>query len=136
MNLNCLQELGILTAAQVAKLGPTMNQLPSGTSELLKLLNAQLLSKENDGTIIGVQTLTKDNVTVGVLTIPDGATKAIITVYDNGITYRLDAGVPAGPSTGHYVSALATIELDELEGFRFVAYDNSASAKIYVTYFN
>lgn len=135
MNVSCLVTAGILSEAQADELGKIIGQLPSGTAELLKMLNAQLLSQENDSTILGVETITKNNVTVGSLTIPAGATKAIFSVYANAIMYRLDADTPVGPTTGHYVAILGTLELNELEGFRFVAYDGSASATIFVTYY-
>jgi hypothetical protein len=135
MNVSCLVNAGVLSQAQADEFGKIIAQLPSGTSELLKMLNAQLLSQENDPIILGVETLTKNNVTVGVLTPPAGATKAILSVYTNAIMYRLDANNPAGPATGHHLAALATLEINELEGFRFVAFDNSASATIFVTYY-
>jgi hypothetical protein len=136
MNLTCLIDQGVITQAQANQLAKLLTELPAGESDLLKIIVATGLVGEDVSlapVILGVESITVNNVTAEpLIAIPEGATKAMATVYANAVYFRVDGGVPA-VSVGHYAAALSTIEINNLANFQVIA--AAGSATIYLTYY-
>lgn len=91
----------------------------------------------------GTERLAADDTTPVALSVPPFTAGAHIDVrLGNALKFTATNGV--NPSSGnggdgHYAGERQTIILHsalEVQNFRFIAYDNTANAEIYVTYFN
>lgn len=133
----CMEARGIITESQRMRMTQLASTLPETDNDLLKTIAAILLmggEESYHGTPIGVEALTStDTVTVEALTVPTGATRAIISIHGNNIIFRTDGGTPA-PNVGHVGEINANISIGSLEDFKFVS-QSTTDAFIFVSYF-
>ena len=136
--LGCLETKGLITNAQKDRISQLAASLPSSDGDLLKFIAAlSLISIDDDNIIgespIGTQSITSTGPTnIKTLTIPAGATRAIISVHTNNIIFRNDGGNPAA-TTGHVGKVGENFIVGALATFKFVA--SAANSIIFVSYF-
>lgn len=121
--LDCLAEKNIITEAKANELKQILATFRSpGTPELVAALLLDQSNNNNfEGAPLAANEVTSANTTDNKgLTIPDGATKARITVSGNNIIYTLNGVNPVG-TVGHLATVGSTILLsvDSLALFRF-----------------
>jgi len=139
-NLKCLEAAGSIDGAQLSKMTAILKGLPTSLSDLLAIIAASALST-NSGTSallesvpVGIESVDSDNATdVTHLTIPAGATTAVISVHGNNIIFRADGGTPAA-LTGHFADQGSNFSIGNLANFKFVA-ATALKATLYISYF-
>lgn len=129
--LKCLLDAGLITQEQYE----LALKFPPGTNQLLRLLAALQASEASAATVISSAEFTKDSLTPGGVTVPDGAKSAVLTVYGNSILYTLDGSTPSSPTGGHYAAALTTIDIENINDFIFMAFDASDDATVFATFY-
>ena len=136
--LECLKNNGIitendrLTATKIAAL------LPTGDKDLLSVIAAFIIMGLDNpllsGEPIGAQSITSTGTgDAKTLTIPDGATKAVISVSTNNIIFRID-GVTPTVGNGHIGEVNKTFVIENLQTFEFIS-SIAASATVFVSYY-
>jgi hypothetical protein len=105
---------------------------------LLRLIAALAIINADDDNVLGeapisVQSITSTGPTdVKTLTVPSGATRAIVSVHENNIIFRTDGETPAA-NTGHISEAGRNFMVGAIASFKFVA--SAANSVIFVSYF-
>jgi hypothetical protein len=132
----CMEAAGIITESQRARLTQLARSLPETDNGLLSVIAASLLMGDAEsyhGTPISTQNIASTGIgDVKSLTVPTGATTALITVHDNNIIFRTDGGTPAD-NTGHIALANANFSVGSLSDFKFAS--ASGTANLFVSYF-
>lgn len=135
--LECLESKGYITNGQMSQMKKIAASLPSTASDLLAIIAASSLMKSEEVMLnspLGVQSITStDTVTIGSLTVPADATRAIVSVHGNNIIFRLDGGNPA-LLTGHFGEKNRNFVIGNLADFKFVS-ESTTDAVIFVTYY-
>lgn len=137
-SLECLVFKNTISNDHSNSLKSIIASLPTSEGDLLQFISANLiLNNESVGVMqgepIGVQSITSTGpADVKSLTVPTGARRAIISVHQNNIIFRIDAGVPA-VNVGHSSSVGSNFSIANLDKFRFVS--AAGSAVVFVTYF-
>ena len=134
----CMETAGLITESQRAQLAKVATRLPQNEQDLLQVIAAATLSNVQSeqyyGTPISVQSLTSSGTgDVKTLTVPAGATKAIVSVFTNNIIFRVDGGLPAA-ATGHTATSGSNISIGSLSDFKFIS-SIAGNASIFVSYF-
>jgi len=136
--LKCLETKGLITDAQKNRISQIAAGLPSSDGDLLRFIAALSLINVDDDNIlgespIGVQSITSTGTSdVKSLTVPAGATRAIISVHENNIIFRTDGGTPAA-DVGHISEVGRNFIVGAISSFKFVA--SAADSVIFVSYF-
>ena len=137
--LKCMKDNGVITDAQFSQLAGLINSLPSSQGGLLQVIAAASLvtldgSGSFSGTPIGTQSLmSTDTTDVKSLTVPAGATRAVISVHGNNIIFRTDGGAPA-LNTGHFAELGSNFIAGSLSNFKYVS-TSTTDAYIFVSYY-
>lgn len=135
--LECLETKGFITDGQLNRIRSIAANLPTTQADLLAIIAAGSLVGQEDialGEPISVQSITAaDASDIQALTVPTGATKAVISVHGNNIIFRLDGGSPA-LLTGHFAEVGRNFTIGSLESFKFVSV-SATDATIFVTYY-
>lgn len=135
--LECLEAKGLITGSQLAQVKKIAAGLPSSQGDLLAIIAAGTLAKSEDVMLsdpIGVESiLSSDATDVKTLTVPAGASRAIVSVHGNNIIFRLDGGTPA-LLTGHFAESGKNFTIGSLSNFKFVS-ESTTDATIFVTYY-
>ena len=134
--LECLEASGLITNAQLSRIKKVSMGLPNAEADLLTIIAAVALSKEENllmGTPLGTQSISSTGtVDVKTLTVPAGATRAVVSIHTNNIIFRTDGVAPI--LTGANVGLVNTsISIGNLSGFKFAG--QAATAAIFVTYY-
>jgi len=138
-SLDCLTADGTMGPGQSQEIKAVAKSLPENPTELLKLIAASALaggsqSGSFSGTVLGTQSVTStDTVSVGTLTVPAGASRAVVSVHGNNIIFRLDGGTPA-LNTGHSAVVGSNFGIENLSDFKFISI-STTDAILFVTYF-
>lgn len=135
---SCMETAGLLTEAQRSQLTKVSARLPQNEQDLLQVIAAATLSNvQNEqfyGSPIGSQSITSTGTgDIEQLTIPDGATKAIISVHTNNIIFRVDGENPA-VTVGHTGVVGSNFSVSGLADFRFIS-AIAGNATIFVSYY-
>jgi hypothetical protein len=131
---------GIITDSQYNSLVGVMNGLPTTGVELDKISTAaSILSLDTSGllggTPLGTEKITSSSHTdVKGLTVPAGATRAIVTIHKNNIIFRVDGDDPA-VEEGHIAVVNTNITIGSLNEFKFISDHSSNDAVVFVSYF-
>ena len=135
-----MKDKGVITDAQFNTLVQTINGLPTTGAELSKIYTAaSIMSLDGSGLLggepLGVESITSSsNSDIKSLTVPDGATRAIVSIHKHNIIFRTDGGNPA-EDVGHTGSIGSNITVGSLSNFKFVSGHSSTDAVIFVSYF-
>lgn len=115
-------------------LASIMNKLPDSNNELLKLVAASSMIAGPNGTPVGNEALNFNNSTaVGLASIPDGATHALVTPQGDAINFRIDGGDPTATLVGHHASDNDNFIVTQLENLRVIG--QTTTGTLFVTYF-
>lgn len=137
--LDCLVASGAIaddTAAQVKKM---LSVVQSSGDKNPLLTSIQLVNLGTSGVFSGTplstQSITStDTVDVKTLTVPEGATNAIISIHGNNIIFRTDGGTPSS-GNGHYGTLGENFTIGgDLSQFKFVS-TSTTDGVIFVSYF-
>lgn len=137
--LKCLKDKGTITDAQFNVLANLVNSLPSSNGELLQVIAAaSLVSLDGSGNFagipIGVQSLMSTDATdIKSLTVPAGATRAVVSVHGNNIIFRTDGGNPAA-NVGHFGELGSNFVIGSLDNFKFVS-QSTTDAHAFISYY-
>lgn len=142
--LTCLESAGVITPAQLQAMKNVIGKLPHNEGALLEIIAAATIaggptaSLLMTGTIIDTDGLIvdlpiEDGMPSQLIDIPEGATRAIISVHGNNIIFRTDGGPPLN-SNGHFAAQGSNFEIGKLSQFRCVA-ASATSAYLFITYF-
>lgn len=137
-SLECLVFKNTISNDHSNNLKSIIASLPTSEGDLLQFISANLiLNNESVGVMqgepIGTQSITSTGPTnVKSLIVPTGARRAIVSVHQNNIIFRIDAGTPA-LNTGHGSTSGSNFSIANLAKFKFVS--EVGTAVIFVTYF-
>jgi hypothetical protein len=138
--LACLAEKGYITEAQRDQLGKILASLPTSQADLSALMaSVALIQLDASGVFhsapVGVESLTSsDTADIKTLTVPTGATRAIVSIHGNNIIFRTDGANPA-VGVGHYGTFGENISIGgSLSDFKFIS-TSTTDATIFVSYF-
>lgn len=137
--IQCLVDKGILSQDQADYI-LSLSQGPQGTSALLTIIAASLLGSSNNsiyGDPIGTQSIADvDSTTSTALTPTTGASRAVVTPFNNSALFRLDGGAPnASTNTGHFLAQGSNMVVTDLVNFRFCSASSGSDVTLYVTYY-
>lgn len=137
-SLECLDTKDIISSEQSQALKKIAGLLPSSVAELMQVIAAISLSRQNNDNSftanpIGSESITSTGIAdIKVFNTPLNSRRAMITVFDNNIIFRFDGGNPA-MNTGHFSSVGSNFLISGLSDFKFISFTGSAT--IFVTYF-
>lgn len=138
--IRCLAEAGLITDAQATQLIKVLVKLPSSPQDLQAIMaSVALIQLDGSGIFssapVSVQSITSsDTADVKTLTVPEGATRAIVSIHGNNIIFRTDGGVPAA-GAGHYGTLGDNITIGgDLSAFKFIS-ASTTDAIIFVSYY-
>jgi hypothetical protein len=137
--LKCMKDKGIITDAQFDLLAGLINSLPTSNGDLLQVIAAaSLVSLDGSGNFAGIpigteSLMSTDATDVKSLTVPTGATRAVVSVHGNNIIFRTDGGAPAA-NTGHFGELGSNFIVGSLSDFKFVS-QSTTDAYIFVSYY-
>jgi hypothetical protein len=134
----CMEAAGLITDAQRAQLSKIATRLPQNNKDLLQVIAAASVARiEGEqffGSPIGSESITSSAFNdVKALTVPEGATRAIVSVHENNIIFRMDGQDPTD-TAGHIGSTGSNFSVGSLLDFRFVS-GVAGNAIIFVSYF-
>lgn len=138
-HIGCLKESGLITDAQEIEAKQIISKLPTTSADLLAVIAAFSIMG-NDAVFEGAPISTEYSDSTGntdphqLATIPDGATRAFITVHDNNIIYNLDGTNPTALNPGRVGLKDTSFSISSLSGFRY-ATQIAAASKISVEYY-
>lgn len=136
--IQCLVDKGVISQSDANAI-ISFSGLPQGTSELLTILVALAINNNSSssvsGPVIGTQSIGPVNFsTPTALTVPAGASKAVITPFVNSAVFRTDGGDPT-TTAGHFLAQGSNMILTELNNFRFIAASATYDTTLFVTYY-
>jgi hypothetical protein len=140
MNLRCLVQKGLITDAEYQEISGIARNLAGESSELLKVLVALNVkqtatqSEDTTSTPISSEAVNVTHATAVELTPPASARYAVITPLGNAILFRMDGNDPTD-GAGHYGPMNENLKIGQLDAIRMIAYDTSAAASVFVTYY-
>ena len=134
--IECLTTSGAISESEKSSLLQVAKNLPTTTSELLGLIAAKLLTGNYESfQPIGTESIiSSDYSDQKSLTIPSGATRCIITAFDNNVIFRLDA-TPAAPGSARILLENETAKISALNEFIFASQSGTDAATIFVEYY-
>lgn len=137
-NIQCLIDKGILSPEQAA----VVQQLSGvqGTSALLSIIAATLINDNSSfvsGKPLGVEAVSGVSSTndYTLQNIPAGATRAVVTPWDNSIVFRSDGQATVHTGDGHFAAQGSNIIIKDLEDFHFRAASPAVQASLFVSYY-
>lgn len=135
--LTCMEVAGVITESQRVRMVQLARTLPETDNGLLQIIAAALLmggTESYHGTPIAVQSLmSTDTADVKSLTVPAGATQALVSVHGNNIIFRTDGGAPAA-NTGHVAEANSNFSIGSLTDFKYIS-TSTTDAYLFVSYY-
>ena len=135
--LECLEAKGLIQDGQMDRVKRIAASLPTTQADLLAIIAATSLVESADDLLslsMGTQqVLSSNSADVKSLNPPSGATRAIISVHENNIIFRLDSGIPS-PSMGHFAEKEKNFTIGALNDFKFISVSET-DAVIFVTYY-
>lgn len=138
--LECLEAKGLITDSQRAQLAKIMSSLPSNPGDLMAILTSvSMIQLDGSGIFnsapISSQSITSsDTVDIKTLTVPTGATRAIVSVHGNNIIFRTDGSDPT-TTAGHYGTLGENFTIGgDLSQFKFIS-TSTTDATIFVSYY-
>lgn len=138
--LTCLESKGVITDSQMQALTIAAASMPNSQTDILRLIAASMISSsgQNDlfsGSPLGVESITcPDTTTVmALISIPEGATRAIVSVHGNNIIFRIDGSNPA-VNVGHYGELGSNFLIGSLADFKAIS-QSSTDAVLFISYY-
>lgn len=134
--IQCMVTAGLISQEEGERLSKIWANLPFSEGGLLAIIAASLINNGNNINFsdpISTESVSSTGLAdVQSLTIPEGATKAVVTPYGNNIIYRIDGNDPAADS-GHYLQVGINYIINDLSDFRFVS--EAGNATLFITFF-
>lgn len=136
--LSCMESAGLITESQRGAMAKASRLIPQSEGGMLSLLAVMAIVGQDassfQGAPVGSESITSTGLAdVKSLTVPAGATRAIISVHVNNIIFRVDAGAPS-VGNGHTSEVNSNFSIGALSEFRFIS-AIAGSATIFVSYF-
>lgn len=142
-SIQCLEAHGVISEDVAASMKSIVSRLPDGSSAAEAIIMALSLSSNSatrastvnfSDTPIGSQSITSNNDSdVKTLTPTSGATKALVTAWDNNVMFRLDSSNPVAGSS-HFAAQGSNFVVSNMSGFRLASVD-SGPVTVFVSYY-
>lgn len=111
-----------------ASLEAVASKLPDSTFEVIRMIASKMIYGR--GKVISSQTVAHGS----ALTIPDGASSAVVTAVGDAILFRVDGTAPTS-GNAHYAEENTNFLVgeNELDNFKFI--QASSGGSVFVTYY-